>query len=144
MGIVQEENALYTVALTMLPKIGPFTARRMVEFFGGPREAFLAQPGRLREMPRVGHTMEMHFTTLDRNAILEDAKREMEFVERNNLRVYLDGENDYPPLLKECPDAPLILFYRGDAPLERLYAKRWISVVGSRRMTDYGRARLNY
>jgi len=139
MGIVQEENALYTVALTMLPKIGPFTARRMVEFFGGPREAFLAQPGRLREMPRVGHTMEMHFTTLDRNAILEDAKREMEFVERNNLRVYLDGENDYPPLLKECPDAPLILFYRGDAPLERLYAKRWISVVGSRRMTDYGR-----
>lgn len=139
MGDVNSSRALYMVALTMLPKIGPFTARRMLEFFGSAEAAFLAPAAQLRELPRFGQVMEEHFGMLDRTAILDAAKREIEYAARNNLGIYLDGDVDYPPLLKECPDAPLVLFYRGDTPLQQYYGRKWLSVVGTRRMTDYGR-----
>lgn len=138
MGDVNTDRALYSLALSLLPKVGPFTARRMVEFFGSAEAAFCAPAGRLRELPRFGDVMQEHFAGLNRVAILDAAKRELDFVERNSLRLYLDGDEDYPPLLKECPDAPLVLFYRGDTPLQEFYGRKWLSVVGSRRMTDYG------
>lgn len=133
------DQTLYMLALTMLPKVGPFTARRMIEFLGSAEAAFQAAPSRLRDIPRIGPTMEELMATVDREAFLDEARRELDYATRNNLQVYHDGDEDYPPLLKECADAPLLFFYRGDAPLPRLYGRKWISVVGTRRMTDYGR-----
>lgn len=139
MGEQRSEQMLYMLALTMLPKVGPFTARRMIEFLGSAEAAFRASPAQLREVPRVGQAIEELVGTLDRQTILDEAKREIEYAARNNLKIFLDGDDDYPPLLKECSDSPLVFFYRGDVPLPSLYARKWISVVGTRRMTDYGR-----
>lgn len=127
------------MAITMLPRVGPFTARRLIEFFGSAEAAFKASSVQLREVPRVGQTLEELLASVNRLAILSAARGEIDYVARNGLKIFLEGDDAYPPLLKECADAPLALFYRGDADLRRLYARKWISVVGTRRMTDYGR-----
>src|SRR3989344_1345840 len=44
-------------------------------------------------------------------------------------------EKQYPKLLKEIPDAPKILYYRGILPQEN---ESCIGVVGTRRPSDYG------
>lgn len=44
-------------------------------------------------------------------------------------------DDDYPPLLKEIPDPPLALHFRGD---RTLLARTAIAMVGSRRASPYG------
>ncbi len=46
-------------------------------------------------------------------------------------------DNDYPSLLKEIPNPPPVLFFKGD--LLKSYSEA-IAIVGSRRATAYGRA----
>lgn len=48
------------------------------------------------------------------------------------------GDDDYPLLLAESRDAPLILFYKGRIDL-LCTTEHFLAVVGSRRMTAYGR-----
>ena len=43
---------------------------------------------------------------------LHRAAAEMEFVTKNNIRVLTISDADYPQRLCECPDAPLLLYYR--------------------------------
>ena len=44
--------------------------------------------------------------------------------------------SDYPQRLKECPDAPPLIYYRGSADWN---VKHVLSVVGTRRITPYGK-----
>ncbi len=46
------------------------------------------------------------------------------------------AREDFPPLLREIPDAPKTLTLRGRLPS---YERKWLAVVGSRAMTPYGR-----
>lgn len=49
-------------------------------------------------------------------------------------------EPGYPALLRECPDAPLGLYYRGDSPPEKVFnARPQVAVVGTRDITPYGK-----
>lgn len=45
------------------------------------------------------------------------------------------SDNRYPQRLKECADAPLVLFYKGNADLNQ---RRTVSIVGTRHCTAYG------
>ena len=45
------------------------------------------------------------------------------------------GDERYPQRLRECPDAPLVLFYKGSADLNQ---RRVVSIVGTRHATAYG------
>jgi DNA processing protein len=44
-------------------------------------------------------------------------------------------DDDYPQRLKECPDAPIVLFYKGEADLNQCHI---INIVGTRHCTNYG------
>lgn len=55
--------------------------------------------------------------------------------------LYLNSSN-YPPLLREITDPPIILFYRGDIELLQHY--NWLAVVGGRRMTKYGQQAIDH
>lgn len=57
---------------------------------------------------------------------------------KEKINVLILEDEAYPDLLKEAVDAPLILFYQGDISLLDSYSY-YLSVVGSRNMTSYGR-----
>ena len=67
---------------------------------------------------------------------LQRADAELEFVNRHHVKVLTLNDDEYPARLRECPDAPLILYYLGQAPLN---ATRVVSIVGTRHCTAYGR-----
>jgi DNA processing protein len=56
-------------------------------------------------------------------------------MEEHRIRALTLNSDDYPQRLIECPDAPIILYYTGNADLNQ---ERIISIVGTRRMTTYG------
>lgn len=70
--------------------------------------------------------------------VTDDIRREAEFVEKNGIRAIGFWEEDYPPLLRECPDAPVMLFGRGNFDFSE--NPLTISVVGTRSVTPYGSA----
>lgn len=67
----------------------------------------------------------------------ERAKVEMEFCKQKNIQVLIFSDEGYPARLRECEDAPLVLFYRGVANLNE---KRIISVVGTRKISERGKS----
>ena len=60
---------------------------------------------------------------------------EMEFTVKNKIDILSIGDARYPQRMKECADAPLILYYKGNADLN---CRRVINIVGTRRCTIYG------
>lgn len=67
---------------------------------------------------------------------MERAKRELEFCEKHNIQLLSIHDSRYPKRLAECPDAPALLFYLGEG---KLNVRHTISVVGTRRITPYGK-----
>lgn len=65
---------------------------------------------------------------------LKRADEEMRFAQDNNISIITLADEAYPQRLKECDDAPLALFFKGNANLN---AKHCISIVGTRKATPY-------
>ena len=63
------------------------------------------------------------------------AEEEMEFIQKNGIQALAFSDPRYPQRLRECDDAPLMLYYKGTADLNQ---KRIINIVGTRRCTLYG------
>ncbi len=65
----------------------------------------------------------------------EAAKREMEVIVKEEIRVLIYGSEPYPFLLRHIYDPPPILYVKGNGQLQ---TERTMAVVGSRRHTYYG------
>lgn len=62
-------------------------------------------------------------------------EEELEYNEAHGIISLCLNDDAYPARLKECPDAPLMLFYKGTANLN---ARRIVNIVGTRLCTPYG------
>ena len=68
--------------------------------------------------------------------LVELAEREMEFIEKNGIKLICFGDDAYPCRLAECYDAPLVLHSMGNADLN---ARHIVSIVGTRHASEYGK-----
>lgn len=63
------------------------------------------------------------------------AEEELEYAMKHGIKPICLNDDEYPYRLKETPDAPLMLFYKGTANLN---ARHVINIVGTRHCTRYG------
>ncbi len=63
------------------------------------------------------------------------AEVELEYDLKYGIQPICMNDEHYPQRLKECDDAPLMLFYKGNANLNQ---QRVINIVGTRHCTPYG------
>lgn len=74
-------------------------------------------------------------SSLQKMAVMrERAEEEAEYVAANGIQVLTVTDEAYPSRLKACNDAPLVLFYKGNADLN---CKRIVNIVGTRHATVY-------
>ena len=66
---------------------------------------------------------------------MKRAEFELKFMQEQQIRAITLNDNDYPQRLRECADAPIILYYKGNADLNQ---SKIISIVGTRQCTQYG------
>lgn len=71
----------------------------------------------------------------DVSAARSRAGFEAEYASRHGIQVLVNGDGRYPQRLADCEDAPLVMFYKGTADLNRGHV---IDIVGTRRCTAYG------
>jgi DNA processing protein len=123
----------YRIALTMAPAIGPITARKLIKNAGSAREVFRLSRGSLEKIPSIGPFLSQ---SIQQSALLERAEKEMLFLEKYHISALYFEDAEYPARLKECVDAPILLYARGE---KGLHTKRALSVVGTRRASSYGK-----
>ncbi len=123
------------LALRHSKGIGALRGKRLVEAYGS---AFAAvEAGRLSasawaELELVPASAGKQFTA---ESWRDKAKAEWETLQRMQCGFVFLTDDQYPALLREIPDAPLILYYKGNVSLLRSPS---VGIVGSRRCTREG------
>ena len=129
--MMQDEH-IYTLALTRIPGLGLIGACNLVRSLGSASAVFKNRKELKDLIPEVSDKL---IQALDCPEAFRRAEQELIFAEKNQIQCITLNDASYPSRLKECEDAPLALFYRGNAPLN---ARRVISIVGTRHSTHYG------
>lgn len=130
---MNNDERICSMALTLCPGIGRIGAKRLIDGVGSAAEVFRRREELPELLPSVTPAT---LAALDTPAAFARAEREMEFVEKNRITCLTLKDEAYPSRLRECEDAPVILFLKGNADLNRL---RVINMVGTRHATDYGK-----
>jgi DNA processing protein len=128
-----DEKTLYRIALTMVPGIGDVLAKKLVAACGSPEEIFKAPQKTLKRVPRISEKLAGSFTSKE---ILRRAESECAFLDKYRIKPLYFQDSEYPTRLKNCIDSPVLIYYKGS---ENLNAQKVISLVGTRKATDYGR-----
>ena len=68
--------------------------------------------------------------------VLQRAERELNFADRNGIRILYYLNSDYPRRLQHCYDSPVIIYCKGYTDLN---VEKIVGVVGTRNVTDYGK-----
>ncbi|WP_437920926.1 DNA-processing protein DprA [Sphingobacterium sp. LRF_L2] len=126
-------NKLQQIALTKIRGVGPKTARLLLDHCGSVDAIFAADKKELLHIPNIGQTTVA--SILSKNHI-DEAEKELQFIEKHHIDVLWTDDPQYPKRLKQCEDAPLVLYYKGHAALN---PKRCVSIVGTRNATSYGK-----
>jgi DNA processing protein len=127
------QDLLYAISLTMVPNVGAIQARILLEHFSTAGDVFRAGTRDLENVPGIG--------TIRANSIrsfreFQLAEKEISFMQKSGIRALLYNDNEYPKRLLHCDDPPSVLYYKGNADLN---VPKVLSIVGTRRETDYGR-----
>ncbi len=121
------------IALTLIKGVGHITAKNLLANFGTAEAVFRASREALLQVPGIGTAIATEI--LSTNALAE-AERQLQFLEKHKVQVLFFKDENYPRRLRDCPDAPILLYYKGTADLNHA---RIVSVVGTRRATSYGK-----
>lgn len=127
------EETLYTLALTRIPGLGLAGAHHLLQITGKASDIFLHTKELIQSTPNFPRRLTDAFNCPETLRLCE---AELLFAEKNQIRALIAADTDYPSRLRECDDAPLVLFYRGTADLNSLH---FISIVGTRNATEYGK-----
>lgn len=125
------DDWLSWLRLQQTPGLGRTALFRLIGQFGSPQAALEQRRGwHLLKGLRRGLAAQIPAETDPR---LEEGLR---CLQDNSVRIVTFWDPDYPPLLKNIPDPPALLYVRGTL----VQAERRLAIVGSRRPTRTGLA----
>ena len=127
------DKQIYQIGLTMINGVGDILARHLLQSLGDAEAIFKEKQALLEKIPGIGSKLAAEIKHPD---VLRRAEKEVRFIEKNHLSYYFLTDTNYPTRLKECPDAPILFYFKGNADLN---SQRIISVVGTRTPTEYGK-----
>lgn len=128
------QELIYLLALTRMPNLGLSDTRVLYEKMGSAGAVY-AHRNDIRDVLPEG-TARLCKALKNWDEPLARAEVEVEFIINKHIECLCKGQPDYPQRLEECDDAPLVLFYKGNANLN---TARIISIVGTRKCTSYGK-----
>lgn len=121
------------LALERIPRVGPLTIARLYSAFGDPRAAMKARAVEIRR--RTGLSEKLAGIIADFTPPEDEIKKDMDLLQRLDVRVVTRWAQEYPPSLQEIHDPPALLFVRGTLSREDYRA---VAIVGARNPTRYG------
>src|SRR5436309_3265935 len=128
---MEDAEVLATVALSLVPGVGPQRLRLIVATFGSAQAALIAPQSKLLALDGIGRAA----ATAIKEARIDDGVRVLAQLASLGAKVLVSGQPEFPAQLEEIRDPPPILYVWGDASL---LTRPAVAFVGSRDHTTYG------
>lgn len=120
------------IALNMVDHVGPVRLRQLLDHFGDPARVLGASVAELARVRGVGDETAQAIARWEESV---DLTAELRRIREFGCRVITAADEEYPELLRQIYDPPIVLYVKGTL-LPR--DKNAIAIVGSRRTTHYG------
>ena len=126
------QELVFQLGLSLIKGVGPVTAKKLIAYCGGPEAVFKEKISNLKKIPTIGSALA---NEIQNPTVLKRAQEEINFIDKHKIEVLSFWDSHYPYQLKQCVDAPILLFSKGkiewnDKPI--------ISVVCTRKASAYG------
>ena len=123
----------YWIGFNRVNGIGAAKVRALIDHFGDLEHAWSATPIDLKEAGLDRRAIDSFVQT--RSTLQLD--REVERVEKIGAKIIIWDDPDYPLLLRNIPDAPPVLYVKGQLTTAD---REWtVAMVGTRKASAYGR-----
>ena len=121
----------YIYWLDNVPGLGDGTKIRLLEAFQTGEEVYQAKEKHLRCILE-----EKKLDALLNGKIIWDLDRKYEEFQKKNIQMVMVTDERFPINLKNIPDPPFCLYYKGMLPDDRLPG---VAIIGARECSEYGR-----
>lgn len=120
------------IALNLIEHVGPVRVRQLLEAFGDAPSILKASRHQLAHVNGIGDETAEAISNWEKSV---DLAAELKRIEEFGCRVLIQEDEEYPALLRQIYDPPVVLYVKG-----RLEArdKNAVAIVGSRQSTHYG------
>src|SRR5690606_32212546 len=132
--MIDKDELFYLLLLQKVANLGDSSAKKLIRKAGSAKAVFNEKKSTLLKIDGIG---EYRIKGLQSKEYAALAEEEMAFIDKNKITVLSYQSDEYPERLKQCIDAPILMFQRGNINLNN---KKILSVVGSRKITTYGTA----
>lgn len=112
--------------------VGVLSARKLLDLSKNVNDLFNNQNKQFFANYNIPKSIQNALLLFDKHQIVQD---ELQFIEKNAIQCVGILDDEYPKLLKECDDAPIILFYKGNISLLN---NNCLAIVGTRKISAYG------
>ena len=126
-------NTVYWIWLSLSCSYGTATFPRLIEKFGSAKTVYDAD---IKDIIKCIDPRSSDRTRLS-NKSLDRAYEIFEFCNSKKVGILTYDDERYPGNLKKIPSPPVVLYYRGILP--DFNSGFYISMVGTRAISDYGR-----
>lgn len=128
------DEIFYAICLLLSNDIGNIRGKKLVSACGSAYAVFKEKKTTLLKIPGINKAIVTNLTLS--NQIIKKAEKEIEFINKYNIKPLLFNDPKYPQRLKHCDDGPLLLYVKGNANLN---STKVLSIVGTRKATVYGK-----
>ena len=120
------------VALNLIEGVGPVRVRQLLAHFGEAPAILSASRHQLTQVRGIGEDTAAAIADWEKRV---DLAAELKRIEDFGCHVITQGDEDYPPSLKEIYDPPVVLYVKGRLTAQDRNA---VALVGSRQVSHYG------
>ncbi len=129
------DQLLYHIAITSIPNIGDITAKKLIAYCGSSEQVFKEKKGVLEKIPGIGSVNAQKILS-NKEEALSSAEAELAFIEKHKVEPLFYLDDNYPHRLRHCEDGPVLMYSKGNVDYNN---QKVISIVGTRKATDYGK-----
>lgn len=131
---VDNDELQALITLNLIPTLGPLRIKRLIDFFGTATKVLSAHEEELSQIEGIGPGIARNIIQF--RGKTEKVDKELKLISQNEVKVVTYLDEDYPQQLKYLPDAPILLYVKGDIKNSDINS---IAIVGTRKPTSYGR-----
>lgn len=120
------------VALNLIEGVGPVRVRQLLEHFGDAPAVLQASVGQLEQVRGIGGDTARAIARWEQTV---DLVGELRRVNEYGCRIVTPADAEYPDLLRQIYDPPIVLYVNGALTARD---KNAVAMVGTRQTTHYG------
>lgn len=135
--MLDQENKLYLIALNHIGSLKNNDIITLVNLFNNsPKDIFSNNASSIAGLTGLPYVKARQIAE-EFNTALKKAEKQFDYALKNKFEIVSYLDETYPSKLLECPDFPPYLFYKGNNIFN---GKKYLSVVGTRKASDYGKS----